>query len=67
MKSLTPRKQEIAALVAMGRTNKEIARELRLAEGTVKIHLHAIYRQLGLRNRTQLACLQAIFAWAIMA
>jgi DNA-binding NarL/FixJ family response regulator len=36
-------------------SNKEIARELDIAEGTVKIHLSALFSQLGARNRTDLA------------
>jgi two-component system, NarL family, nitrate/nitrite response regulator NarL len=38
-------------------TNKEIGRRLRMAEGTVKVHLHHIYRKLGIANRTALAVL----------
>jgi DNA-binding NarL/FixJ family response regulator len=44
-------------LIAEGLTNKEIAQRLRLAEGTVKVHLHHIYRKLGIANRTALAVL----------
>ena len=40
-----------------GLTNKEIAQRLRLAEATVKVHLHRIYRKLGITNRTTLAIL----------
>ena len=53
--SLTPREAEIARLVARGLRNKEIARELHLSEGTVKMHLHRIYDKLRLSGRTQLA------------
>jgi len=41
--------------MAEGLTNKEIAQWLRLAEGTVKVHLHRIYQKLGIANRTALA------------
>jgi two-component system nitrate/nitrite response regulator NarL len=41
--------------MAEGLTNKQIAKRLRLAEGTVKVHLHRIYRKLGITNRTVLA------------
>ena len=53
--SLTPREAEIARLVSRGLRNKEIARELHLSEGTVKMHLHHIYEKLHLGGRTQLA------------
>jgi two-component system nitrate/nitrite response regulator NarL len=53
--SLTPREAEIARLVSQGLRNKEIARELHLSEGTVKMHLHHIYDKLRLGGRTQLA------------
>ena len=52
--SLTAREREIAGLVMSGLRNKSIAGELQLCEGTVKIHLHNIYRKLGIRNRTAL-------------
>src|SRR6266403_3563259 len=52
---LTERSQ--IQLIAEGLTNKEIAQRLRLAEGTVKVHLHHIYRKLGIANRTALAVL----------
>ncbi|MEI9987553.1 MAG: LuxR C-terminal-related transcriptional regulator [Aliidongia sp.] len=41
------------ALLAEGMSTKEIARELNRGEGTVKIHLAAIYRALNARNRTE--------------
>ena len=49
---LTPRKSEVAELVLRGFGNKVIARQLGLQVGTVKIHLHHIYRKLGVPNRT---------------
>jgi two-component system, NarL family, nitrate/nitrite response regulator NarL len=52
---LTAREQELVLLVARGLSNKEIARELRLSEGTVKIHLHKTFQKLGVTNRTALA------------
>ena len=51
--ALTPRQQEIAVLLLAGHSNKEIARRLTLAEITVKTHLTAIFRLLGVVNRTQ--------------
>jgi two-component system nitrate/nitrite response regulator NarL len=54
---LTPREYTIAALASAGLSNKEIARRLELAEGTVKIHLHHVYRKTRVRNRTALVAL----------
>ena len=51
---LTVREREIARLVMSGLRNKSIAGQLQLCEGTVKIHLHNIYRKLGIRNRMAL-------------
>jgi two-component system, NarL family, nitrate/nitrite response regulator NarL len=55
--ALTSREREIVALVAVGQSNKEIARQLGLTDGTVKIHLHNIYRKLEVSNRTSLTAL----------
>jgi DNA-binding NarL/FixJ family response regulator len=52
---LTRREQQVAAMVAQGATNKEIAEALYVSEHTVKIHLGNILDKLGLRNRQQLA------------
>ncbi len=51
---LTKRELQIAALVCQGIANKEIAGRLGVCEGTVKSHLHAIYRKLRVRNRSEL-------------
>jgi two-component system, NarL family, nitrate/nitrite response regulator NarL len=56
-KILTEREREVMFLVADGLTNKEIARRLSLTEGTIKIHLHNIYRKAAVSNRTALAAL----------
>jgi DNA-binding NarL/FixJ family response regulator len=53
--NLTSREAEITHFVSRGLRNKEIARELHLSEGTVKLHLHHIYDKLRLGGRTQLA------------
>ncbi len=55
--ALTAREREIVSLVAEGRSNKEIARHLGVTDGTVKIHLHNIYRKLDVGNRTALTAL----------
>ncbi|MBE0530950.1 MAG: response regulator transcription factor [Rhodospirillales bacterium] len=52
---LTPRQREILMALKKGQSNKEIGRQLGIPEGTVKVHLKAIYRQLGVNNRTQAA------------
>jgi two-component system nitrate/nitrite response regulator NarL len=54
---LTMRERQIVQVMAEGLTNQEIAQRLILAEGTVKVHLHRIYRKLGIANRTALAIL----------
>lgn len=50
---LTPRQAEVLRLMADGRSNREIADELYLAEGTVKAHLHQIFNKLMVRNRAE--------------
>jgi DNA-binding NarL/FixJ family response regulator len=50
---LTDRQSQVLALVVQGKPNKLICRDLDLAEGTVKIHVTAILRALGVANRTQ--------------
>lgn len=52
---LTPRQREILPLLARGMSNKEIARALKIAEGTTKIHASSLLRVLGVRNRTEAA------------
>ena len=49
--SLTAREREIALLVARGLRNKAIASELQRSEGTVKVHLHNIFKKLGIKSR----------------
>lgn len=49
--SLTPRQREVLELIIQGKSNKEIARSLNLGEGTVKVHLGALFRSLGVSNR----------------
>jgi DNA-binding NarL/FixJ family response regulator len=52
---ITDKEREILTLVAAGRSNKEIAAELFLGEGTVRNYLSSLLDKLGLRDRTQLA------------
>ena len=56
---LSPREREILALIAHGQSNKRIARELDIAETTVKIHVQHILRKLGLSSRVQAAVFAA--------
>jgi DNA-binding CsgD family transcriptional regulator len=56
---LTPNEERVAALVAAGQSNKEIARALFLSEKTVEANLTRIYRKLGVRSRTALAARMA--------
>lgn len=51
--SITPRQREVLALVAQGKSNKAVARDLDLTENTVKIHVAAVLKALGVRNRTE--------------
>jgi DNA-binding NarL/FixJ family response regulator len=50
---LTPRQREVLTLLGQGKSNKEIARVLQLAEGTVKLHVTAILKALNVNNRTR--------------
>lgn len=54
---LTPQQQRIMKLICAGKANKQIAYELSLAEATVKAHITALLRRLGVQNRTQAAVL----------
>jgi DNA-binding NarL/FixJ family response regulator len=52
---LTRRELDVLPLLTLGRSNREISRQLFLSEGTVKAHLAAVFRKLGVSNRTQAA------------
>ncbi len=52
---LTVREQEILALIAGGMTNKMIARELDICDGTVKVHVKNLMRKLNVRSRLEAA------------
>lgn len=53
--ALTPREKQIIRHLASGSANKVIARNLNITEATVKVHIKALLRKLGLKNRTQAA------------
>ncbi len=55
VQDLTPREREVIALVAQGRTNREIGRRLGVAERTARTHVSNILTKLGLASRTQAA------------
>lgn len=57
IQSLSAREREIAERVAQGARNREIAKEFGITEGTVKVHLHRIYRKLGIASRGELMLL----------
>ncbi len=52
---LTPREIEVAALLARGYSDQEIADELVITRGTASLHVHHILGKLGLRSRVQVA------------
>lgn len=54
---LSQREREIAELIAKGSRNREIANQFEIAEGTVKVHLHRIFRKLGVTSRSELMLL----------
>ena len=51
MDQLTPREYQVAMLVARGLSNKQVAYELGISYGTVKLHMHHIIRKLGVQRR----------------
>lgn len=55
--ALTPREGEILSLLAEGQSNKVIARNLGISDGTVKLHVKAILRKLGVHSRVEAAVL----------
>ena len=57
---LTPRERQVAALVASGRTNRQIGRALGISEKTTEVHLHHVMSKLDVRSRAEVA------AWAVV-
>lgn len=61
---LTPRELEVLSIIAAGSTNAEAALRLNLSVHAIKFHLAAIYRRLGVANRTEAAVTYLRFAGA---
>ena len=55
LNNLTNREYEILSLIAKGMSNKVIARELAISDGTVKVHVKHLLKKLGLRSRVEAA------------
>jgi DNA-binding NarL/FixJ family response regulator len=53
--TLTPRQRDVLMRLMTGMSNKELARDLKLGEGTVKIHMAALFRNLGVKSRAAAA------------
>ena len=51
--NFTPRQREVLIEVCKGKTNKEVARSLSMAEATVKLHLTEIFKTMGVNSRAQ--------------
>jgi DNA-binding NarL/FixJ family response regulator len=60
VQTLTPRERQVVVSLCEGNSNKKIARQLNLTEGTVKVHLSNIYNKLGVANRTALTALTIV-------
>ena len=52
---LSPREAELVSLVRQGMRNRDIAEQLGITEGTVKVYLHSVFEKTGVANRTELA------------
>ncbi len=53
--ALSPRERELVSLVRKGMRNREIADQLGVTEGTIKVYLHSIFEKVGVSSRTELA------------
>ena len=59
LSELTPQQYKVLSMIADGQLNKQIAYELHISEATVKAHITAIFRKLGVYNRTQAVLIAA--------
>jgi DNA-binding NarL/FixJ family response regulator len=64
--ALTGRETQVLKLVAQGKANKQIARELSIDESTIKSHVHSILSKLNVKSRTQ-AALHAVYVGLVSA
>lgn len=53
-KKLSPRETEVYELILIGKTNKQICRELCICKGTLERHITSIYQKKGVKNRFEL-------------
>jgi two-component system nitrate/nitrite response regulator NarP len=53
MDRLTPREYQVAILVARGLSNGEVAHQLGISLGTVKLHMHKVIEKLGVKSRSK--------------
>ena len=60
LSALSNRERQVTTLVCDGLSNKTIARTLGVSEGTVKIHLHSVYKKLGISGRAALVAALAL-------
>lgn len=60
LEELTPRERQVLRLLATGATNKKIADELFISEGTVKTHVKHLFERLGCDNRTEVGIMAAL-------
>lgn len=65
--ALTERQVQVLELLSQGKSNKLIARELRIAEGTVKCHVASVLRMLNVANRTSAAMAASRWVGAVVA
>lgn len=65
VRMLTPRQKQVLDLLIQGKSNKEIARALHLSDGTIKVHMAALFKNLGVNSRSAAAALGARYMQAI--